>query len=231
LNPVFLQPPAIALPWNVRPDRVVCEETGVMAKSPAEADEGHSRLTTAPYPYAPAAEPSPMPPQPVPPDGAKKPAAAELREENDIWWGSYSMATMVPSLLVCLLLTGLITWAAWAFVPRRHVQGTILALASAVWLVQGVRWAHRVFGYNYRLTTRRIYADRGFVYKGYAAFDLDKVARVVVKQTGTERLLGVGQVWIMPEDETRPPLVLEGVRRPEAVSARIRELVPSGESR
>ena len=203
-----------------------------MANSPPEADEGQGRLTTAQPPYAPSAEAGPMPPQPVPPDGASARAAPELTAEVDAWWGSYSMATMVPSLLVCLLLTALIAWAGWAFVPRGYVQVTVLGLAAAVWLVQGVRWAQRVFGYNYRLTTRRVYADRGFVYKGYAAIDLAKVARVLEKRTWTERLLGVGQVWVIPDDTTKPPLVLEGVRRPKAVADRIRDLVPSdGECR
>ena len=47
-----------------------------------------------------------------------------------MWWGSYSMATMVPSLLVCLLLTGLIACAAWKFVPRGYVQGTVWGINS-----------------------------------------------------------------------------------------------------
>src|SRR5437016_3446490 len=108
-----------------------------MAQSPPEADEGQARLTTAQPPYAPAAEPGPVPAQPAPPEPTtKEEAPSDQVEEIDVWWGSYSMATMVPSLLVCLLLTGLIAWAAWTFVPRRFVQGTVLGLAGAVWLVQ-----------------------------------------------------------------------------------------------
>ena len=109
-----------------------------MAKSPPEADETYARFTTAQPPYAPSAEPGPMPPQPVPPDGER--TAPELTEEIDVWWGSYSMATMVPSLLVCLLLTGLIIWVGWAFVPRGYVKVIVLGLAGAVWLVCLIRY-------------------------------------------------------------------------------------------
>jgi uncharacterized membrane protein YdbT with pleckstrin-like domain len=199
-----------------------------MAKSPAEADEGQSRLTTAQPPYAPSAEPEPMPAQPAPPDGATGRAVTE-EEEIDVWWGSYSMTTMVPSLLVCLILTGLIIWAAWKFVPRGYVQVTVLSLTGAVWLVQGVRWAYRVFGYNYRLTSRRIYADHGFLYRGYAALDLEAVASVQVKRTWTQRLLGVGQIWIVPTEEAKAALVLNGVRRPRALADRIAERVKTAQ--
>ena len=196
-----------------------------MAKSPPEADEGQTQLSTAQPPYASAAEPGPVPAQPAPSDGTTGGPEAQQAEETDVWWGSYSMATMVPSLLVCLLLTGLIAWVGLAAVPHGYVQMWVFGLAGAVWLVQGVRWAYRVFGYNYRLTTRHIFADRGFLYKDYAALDLARVQRVLVKRSWMERLLGVGKIWIMPEDQTRPRIVLEGVRRPRGIAERIKELV------
>ncbi len=166
-----------------------------------------------------------MPAQPVPPNGTGEKAVAELAEETDLWWGSYSMATMVPSLLVCLLLTGLIAWTAWKIVPHGYVQGTVLSLTGAVWMVQGGRWALRVFGYNYRLTTRRVYADRGFIYKDFAAVELNQVTTILVKRSWTQRLLGVGQIWIVPRDKGKTTLMLDGVRRPSSVADRIAERV------
>jgi len=195
-----------------------------MTESPAETEPEQPGLSTAQPPYVALVQPGPVPPQPPPPDNVR--AAPEvLAEEADVWWGSYSGWTMAPSWAACVLLTGLIVWGAWALVPRDFVQGTVLGLAGAVWLVQGVRWAYRVFGYNYRLTTRRVYADRGFLYAGYAALDLAAVARVLVTRTLPDRVLGVGQVWIVPEDKTKPTLVLEGVRRPREIADRLGELV------
>jgi hypothetical protein len=202
------------------PDRVVAMENA-STKSPPDLLPEQPTLSTAQPPYAPAAEPGPVPPQPEPPhEGPTAPA-----EETDVWWGAYSGWAMAPSWLACLLLTGLIAWGGWALVPRGFVQGTVLGLAGAVWLVQGVRWGYRVFGYNYRLTTRRVYADRGFLYEGFASRDLAAIARVLVKRSWSDRLVGVGQVCLVPEEQTKPPLVLEGVRRPYIIAARIRELV------
>ena len=191
---------------------------------PESSADVRPELSTAQPPYAPAAEPGPMPFQPVPPETGPT-VSPPLAEEEDIWWGSYSTWTMIPSLVVCVLLTGLIAWGAWRLVPHGFLQTTVIGLAGAVWLVQGVRWGYRVFGYNYRLTTRRVFADRGFLYQDFAALELNSVAQVLVKRKGLDLLLGVGQVWIVPEDRSKPALVLEGVRDPGAIAVRLRELV------
>jgi hypothetical protein len=174
-------------------------------------------VSSAQPPYAPAAEPGPATGEPSPADKEATP------EEMDVWWGAYSGWTMAPSWAVCILLTGLIVWGAWLLVPRGFMQGTILGLGGAVWLVQGVRWGYRVFGYNYRLTTRRLYVDHGFLYEGFAAVDLTAIDKVVVKRHGLDCLLGVGQVLVLTGDRTKPPLVLEGVRRPLLVAEKLRE--------
>jgi hypothetical protein len=164
-----------------------------------------------------------------PPKAAPEAARAEAdllaAPEVDAWWGSYSGWTMVPSWAACVLLTGLIVWGGWALVPRGFVQGTILGLAGALWLAQGLRWGYRVFGYNYRLTTRRLYRDRGFLYTGFAVLDLASVAGVVVNRTWFDRLVGVGQLCVRPEDNAKEPLVLEGVRRPLEVAQKVRASV------
>ena len=121
--------------------------------------------------------------------------------------------------------TVLIAWGGWLLLPPGFVKGTVLGLASLVWLVQGVRWAYRIFSYNYRLTTRRLYVDRGFLYLDFAALDLAAVGRVLVRRSWSDRLLGVGQVCVVPGETGKVPLVLDGVRHPEAIAERVRELV------
>jgi hypothetical protein len=175
---------------------------------------------------APAAKPE-TPAAPPAPAEARDRAAADpaLPEEVDVWWGSYSGRTMMPSLLVCLLLTGAIAWASWYYLPARLVRLTIFGLVGAVWLAQTVRWAYRIFGFNYRLTTRRLFRDRGFLYTDAAQAELTGIAQVVVESTWYERLVGVGDVRVLLEDRNRPPLVLEGVRDPEHVANQVQALV------
>jgi hypothetical protein len=195
-----------------------------MTNSPGEVQPGEAGLSTAQPPYAPAAEPEPILPQPVPPK------TETAGEEVDVWWGSYTGWTMAPSWAACVLVTGLIAWAAWMLLPRTLVQPTVLGLGGAVWLFQGVRWAYRVFGYNYRLTSRRVYVDRGFLYTGYASGELTGVAGVYVKRSWLDRLLRVGQIRIELVDKTKPPLFLDGVRRPAEIAERIRERVKAAQA-
>src|SRR5690349_7852196 len=65
------------------------------------------------------------------------PLLQEPTQEVDLWWGSYSGWTMLPSFAVCIVLTALIFWVVTRFLPHRElVQLTILGASGSVWLVQ-----------------------------------------------------------------------------------------------
>ena len=128
--------------------------------------------------------------------GRMSAAPPQAEEEVDVWWGSYSGWTMMPSLLVCIALTALIAWFTWVtFRGGRSgfVQLTFLSLAGSVWILQTLRWAYRSCSYNYRLTTRRLFRDLGF---------------------GTTRR----RVVVYFQDQATRPLVLGGVRHPRNVA-------------
>ena len=154
---------------------------------------------------------------------AESPAPVESGQETDVWWGSYSGWTMLPSLLLCVALTGAIVLGAWRFVERRNLQWTIWSLAGAVWLVQGARWGTRVFGHNYRLTSRRLFIQRGHLWQRRSAIGMDQVQQVKVQPSPLGRWTQVGRIVIVPADGAAP-LVLEGVRHPEQVAERLRAL-------
>ena len=151
-------------------------------------------------------------------------AAARLPEEVELWWGAFSGWTLAPSFVVCLFLTGLIGWSAWYWVPRDWVKVTVVGGGSVVWLVQLGRWAARALGYNYRLTTRRLWVTRGIWQMVASALELSCVASVRVERTWLERRLGVGRVCVTPEGNGWP-LVLEGVRHPRDAAETIRAAV------
>jgi hypothetical protein len=143
------------------------------------------------------------------PADARRAAADEV----ELWWGSYSGWTMAPSFAVCILLTGVIVWAAWYFVGHGWEQLTALSAASVVWVVQLVRWGARFFGWNYRLTTRHLFALRGLRRPTIARLELARVARVHVHRNWVERQVHVGRVIV--EGDGVMPLVLEGVYQPQ----------------
>jgi hypothetical protein len=145
-----------------------------------------------------------------------------LVEEVDLWWGSYATRTMLPSFLVCVAATVAVAWLTWVFLPPGFVKPTFVALAGSIWLLQLVRWGYRFFGFNYRLTTRRVVCSRGLLYGPGAELDLATVARVHVYRRWDERLLQVGQVTVQPDNPNVAPLILEGLVRPAAVAQMIR---------
>jgi hypothetical protein len=148
-------------------------------------------------------------------------AASAAAEEVDVWWGSYSGWALLPSTLVCVVLTGLIGLGAWSWLERGWMRLAFLGLSGTVWLIQGLRWGYHYFTCNYRLTTRRVFRDKGFLFPEFVQVDLDKIISVEVKQTALENLLGVGRIILQREDH-QPFLVLEGVHHPQEIEALIR---------
>jgi hypothetical protein len=158
------------------------------------------------------------------PPAADGEAPARPPDEVELWWGAFSGWAMTPSFVVCLILSGLLAWAAWYWLPRDWVKVTVLGGASAIWLVQLWRWAVRALGYNYRLTTRRLWATRGIRWMATSALELSRVAGVRVERTWLERRLGVGRINVTPEGGDRP-LVLQGILHPREAAEVIQAAV------
>jgi hypothetical protein len=177
---------------------------------------------------APASEPPNEPPPTVEapqPCGQGAEAGSDAEQETDVWWGSYAGRAMVPSFLVCGLLSAAFAVGAWYIAdafpdipyPPRYLAYVLTAL---VWLVQMLRWGYRTVTINYRLTTRRLFRDDGFT-KPSRVVELARMKAVAVEQLGPlARRLGIGRLRI--DAEETPPLVLDAVRQPEAVAEQIR---------
>ncbi len=146
----------------------------------------------------------------------KNPEVMERSQEVDVWWGSYSGWTMVPSFLGCILLTGMIAWFGFTFV-REKAQRTILLASAVVWLVQGGRWAWRFFGISYRLTNRRLFIDNGFFRPVRQQVEMSAISKVRPEKNCLDRLVGVAHIYLEYADPTQKSVVLEGVRNPEEV--------------
>jgi hypothetical protein len=150
------------------------------------------------------------------------PDRVDATQECDLWWGSYAGRTMLPSFLVCLLLTGGIAWFGFA-IARPMAQTIILGASGVVWLVQLARWSHRYFSFNYRLTTRRVFIDRGFLFPDRLQVELGAIVRTDMAQDRFEKLMGIGKVRLQLRDKGHGILVLAGVADPQAVVGRIEE--------
>jgi hypothetical protein len=148
-------------------------------------------------------------------------------QETDVWWGSWSGWTMLPSLIVSVVLTGIIVWWAWTHVDRRFVQLTIWALAGLVWLVQLACWSWHWFGHNYRLTTRRLIVWRGHLRRFYLMAPLSQLEHVRVEEYVHSRWTKVGRIVVALHASGEPhrdEVELNGVRNPHEVVELIRAM-------
>jgi len=151
-------------------------------------------------------------------------------QETDIWWGSYAGRTMTPSFIVCGLLTVLLIWSVWLIWPepdnRPYLERyTTYILVGAVWSFQVVRWGYRILALNYRLTTHRLFCQRGFQTAAMTSIDLSKIATVRIERAPLENQLKVGRLRIIPVDASLPPLLLEGVWHPDQIAGLIMKQV------
>jgi len=147
-------------------------------------------------------------------------------QETDIWWGAYAGRTMMPSFVVCAFLTGLIVWGVWMFWPKNENRPyleryTTYILVGAVWIFQLIRWGYRIVAINYRLTTRRLFCQRGFQTAATTAIDLAAIATVRIERATLENHLKVGRLRIVSVDNAPCPMLLEGVYNPDQIAALI----------
>lgn len=147
-------------------------------------------------------------------------------QETDVWWGSYASRTMTPSFVACGLLTALIIWGVWLLWPQQENRPyleryTTYILVGAIWIFQLIRWGYRLVAINYRLTTRRLFCQRGFQTAATTAIDLNAIATVRIERNALEINLKVGRLRIVSVDTSQAGLVLEGVWRPDQIAALI----------
>ncbi len=181
------------------------------------------------------APPDPDPGYPCPAPSEKGPLRLAGQEppgdvEVDVWWGGYSPRTMVPSLALCAVLSLLIGGGAlylWYVhdLPAWEVRYPFYGVVGAIWLGQLLLLGYRVVFFNYRLTTRHLFREHGPRRTSDGRVDLASISGVRVWRGPIERLLDVGRIIVMYQDNGRKRLVLEGVARPYRVLAKIRRRV------
>jgi hypothetical protein len=152
--------------------------------------------------------------------------SSPCEEEVDIWWGACAIRTITPSLVATLLLSAVIYFIVHALVRERGwLQLAFVGTAGVLWLVQMVRWCHRLFTWNYRLTTRYLYVDRGFRPLVARRYPLDTVAQVVLRRGRLDNWLGTNNIRVYFKDGTCSTAELQGLRGANHVAELIRDAV------
>jgi uncharacterized membrane protein YdbT with pleckstrin-like domain len=153
---------------------------------------------------------------------AAPPSQLDPATEEDLWSGRASWKSLVPTLLLWLVITLVVTIGIQVIFGRAPATLTALALCAALLLFLLVRAAWRIWSLSYRLTTQRLFIRRGILTQTVDQTELLRIDDVRMRQTLIQRLLGIGQVEVISSDRSDAALVLRDILAPEVVGEHIR---------
>jgi len=162
------------------------------------------------------------------------PPSTGPQPEQHVWSGRYSLKAMGGWILLLALL-GIIFLYIYIFKLRLgEYYNTkyptifgwvflVVFLALTLWLlVVGVK---RKFHARYRLSTQRLFVERGLISRDVDEVELIRVDDVSVYQNLIQRIFNVGDVKVMaPTDADSPTMTIEGIPDPVEVKEKIRNL-------
>jgi len=154
--------------------------------------------------------------------------------QPDIAWRGYSGLAMLPSFVVCGIVSAFLLMSSWFIDEARGIVQHIGSLAVfgltwAIWIAQLFRWFYRGSSYTYRLTPKYLFIDRGFLYDRELPIDLASVTGVKWGADLFGRFFGIG--WVAVAVDNRDELTLPGVRRPAAFAEMIEASVKKAQAK
>lgn len=159
---------------------------------------------------------------------ADRAPAAQSLPEQDLWSGRMHWQFAFGRVLLWLLLNvGFVLGAYYAprydWLTQSRIAWTILgffAMTSA-FLLGGVMV--RVLQTRYRLTSQRLFIERGILSRTMDQSELIRVDDVRMLQSFVNRVFNIGTVLLMTTDVTDRAVAIVGVKDPVRVSELIRQ--------
>lgn len=153
--------------------------------------------------------------------------------EQELWAGGYSSRAMWSTW--AMLGVASLALIVLAIVFSFNTTGWLLAIGAIVlgWLYYLLVFARRRLGVRFRLTSQRLFHERGLLWHVVDRIEVIDVDDVASEQSPLDRLAGVGTIRIRSSDRSQPVLVLSGIEDPKRVSglidqARRREQIRRG---
>jgi membrane protein YdbS with pleckstrin-like domain len=162
----------------------------------------------------------------LPPDGTR--GGESTQAERTAWvgrthWKHYAGRLVLWLAAVVLVAIG-VGWIAessdalgWrgAFWIDVAVFG-----ATGAWVLGGVAW--RIFSCRYRLTSQRLFVERGILSQTIDQTELVRVDDVQIRKSLLDRVFGLGSILVASTDATDRQLTIIGVREPDRLAELIR---------
>lgn len=193
-------------------------------------------MSQEPLASNPIPPPSPLAPSPLPPAaGPLTPAPSPVESsppepvgEMPLWTGRTHWTHFLGSVLLWIVVSVLIGLACSGLAtrgtltqPRAFQIGAGLIAAAGLFVF--FRILLKVWSSRYRLTTQRLFIERGILSQVIDQIELVRVDDVRVRRSISDRILGLGTLEIVSTDITDKRVGLDGIRDPQAVSEHVRE--------
>ena len=152
----------------------------------------------------------------------------EPAAETEIWagrthWKHYAgrlALWLVANVVVAVLIGWMAGRADWLGAGGAFWIIVVVVVASGAIVVGGV--AAKILGTRYRLTTQRLFIERGIVSQTVDQTELIRVDDVRLKRGLVDRMFGLGSVESLSTDATDRVTVIAGIAEPEKVAEAIR---------
>jgi len=149
--------------------------------------------------------------------------------ETDIWtgrthWQHYA-GRLALWLIGNLAVIVLVIWLARRIEWLTFKAG--FAIAAVILVVSGLEMVVRrvflnILSHRYRLTTQRLFIERGILSRTIDQTELIRVDDVRLHKSFLDRMFRLGSVAVVSTDATDREIVIEGIAEPEKVAEAIR---------
>lgn len=195
-----------------------------------------------PEAHPPAASPDPTPPSEKPrsagEEAAPEPAVnlpagdgapIDPAREQDIWAGRTSWKHYLGRVLLwaagCILLAILVGWlqSGWEALTFWAAVGWTLLIVVVAGVIVFGGIALKVLSCRYRVSTQRLFIERGIFSRTVDQTELIRVDDVRLYKGVLDRICGLGTVIVRSTDASDNETVIAGVADPEQVAEAIRQ--------
>jgi len=156
-------------------------------------------------------------------------APLDPSQEEELWVGRPSWRHYYPLWILWTL--GALVFAIFGIWLRHNVSWlsgrwsaytiALIILLSGLYVL--IRVVLKVYGLRYRLTTQRLFIERGLIARSIDQTELIRVDDVRVRQGVFDRIFGVGTVEVMSTDVSDAQASIVGVENPQQIAEHIRQ--------
>ena len=148
--------------------------------------------------------------------------------ERDLWTGRTHWHAFIGRVLLWVLLNAglaigayLVPKPSWLTQTRLLWVLAAFFLTTTLFMLGGV--AIRVLQTRYRLTTQRLFVERGILSRTLDQTELVRVDDVRMQQSFVNRIFNIGTVAMMTTDVTDRSLTIAGIKDPVRVAELVRQ--------